>query len=225
MLDEQSAFKDTPDDIFDRMLLTAFQDEEKLIRFLNGKEKMEFIRCYTDLLSQLSHLKLQQAQWDYYLQIGQTQHIWTNRVPKHVAEKNSMVHTFGRSKGMIGQRRIQIQVKLQHTKKMLSHFEQQMSFQLVSDVDFASEMSSISAILKAFVEQNQKQIRSELEYKREMLILDATDHRLVRAFFDLKPKKRQVRTEQIHFVSSDETISFTVMRSRYSQQDVCGKRP
>ena len=73
--DQQSSFTDTPDPVFDQMLSTSLPSEEKLARFLNSKDKMEFIRGYTDLLKRRSYLKLKQAQWDYYLQIGQTQNI------------------------------------------------------------------------------------------------------------------------------------------------------
>ena len=96
------------------MLSTSFPIEEKLARFLNSKDKVEFIRRYTDLLDRLSYWKLKQGQWDCYLQIGQTQNIWMNRVLKHLAEKNSMVHAYCRSKSMIGQRRTQIEQKLEH---------------------------------------------------------------------------------------------------------------
>ena len=192
---EQSSFTDTPDQVFDRMLLTSFPVEEKLDQFLNGKDKVEFIRRYTGLLDQLFYLKLKQAQWDYYLQIGQRQNIWTNRVPKLLAEKNSMAHAYGRSKSMIAQRRIQIEKKLEHVQKAIAQFEQQVLSQSVPNVDYSSELNALSSIVRTFVQENQQQVHSELEYKRKMLVLDATDHRLVQAFFDLKPKKGQVSTK------------------------------
>ena len=55
--DQQSSFTDTPDQVFDQMLSTSFPSEEKLARFLNGKDKMESIRCYTNLLNRLFYLK------------------------------------------------------------------------------------------------------------------------------------------------------------------------
>ena len=206
ILDEPSRFTDTPDSVFDHMLSTSFPSEEKLARFLNGKDKMEFIRCYTDLLDRFSSLKLKQAQWDYYLQIGQTQNIWTSRVPKHLAEKNSMVHAYGRSKSMIEQRRIQIEQKLEDVQKTTAQFEQQMLSQSVPNVDYSSEMDSLSSIIRTFVHEKQQQLRSELEYKRQMLILGATDHRLVQAFFDLNPKKGQVSVQRIHLYSLNSIL-------------------
>ena len=136
------------------MLLTSFPSEEKLARFLNGKDKVEFIRRYTDLLDRLSYLKLKQTQWDYYLQIGQTQNIWTNRVPKLLAEKNSMAHAYGRSKSMIGQRRIQIKKKLEDVQNTIAQFEQQVLSQSVPKVDYSSELNALSSIVRTFVQEN-----------------------------------------------------------------------
>ena len=208
---EQSSFTDTPDPVFDQMLSTSFPSEEKLARFLNGKDKVEFIRRYTDLLDRLSYWKVKQAQWDYYLQIGQTQNIWTNRVPKLLAGKNSVVHAYGRSKSMIGQRRIQIEQRLEHVQNSIAQFEQQTLSQSVPNVDYSSELNSLSSIVRTFVQENQQQLRSELGYKRKMLVLDATDHRLVQAFFDLKPKKGQVSVLGHRFFSLnpilDERVS------------------
>ena len=206
------------------MLSTSFPSKEKLAQYLNGKDKMEFIRCYTELLDRFSSLKLKQGQWDYYLQIGQTQNIWTSRVPKHLAEKNSMVHVYGRSKSMIEQRRIQIEQKLEHAQNTIAQFEQQMLSQSVPNVDYSSELNSLSSIVRAFVQENQRELRSELEYKRQMLILDATDHRLVQAFFDLNPKKRQVSVQRIHFVFFEFNTGYTCSCLRSIQPGVFGKR-
>ena len=133
------------------MLSTSFQSEEKLARFLNGKDKVKFIRRYTDLLDRLFYWKLKQTQWDYYLQIGQTQNTWTNRVPKLLAEKNAMVHAYGRSKSMIGQRRIQIEKKLEYVQNAIAQFEQQVLSQSMSNVDYSFELSALSSIVRTFV--------------------------------------------------------------------------
>ena len=193
------------------MLLTSFPSEEKLDQLLNGKDKMEFIRRYTDLLDRLSYLKLKQTQWDYYLQIGQRQNIWTNRVPKLLAGKNSVVHAYGRSKSMIGQRRIQIEKKLEHVQNAIAQFEQQTLSQSVPNVDYSSELNALSSIIRAFVVENQQQLRSGLEYKGKVLILDATDHRLVQTFFDLKPKKGQVSVLGHRFFSFNLILNTHVL--------------
>ena len=85
ILDEQCSFRDVPDRTFGQMLSAVFQSET-----------VEFIREYADLLARLSYLQWQQAQWDRHLHLGQMQSVSRNLAPKHLAEKNSMVHTYGR---------------------------------------------------------------------------------------------------------------------------------
>ena len=221
---EQSSFTDTPDQVFDQMLSTSFLSEEKLARFLNGKDKMGFIRRYTDLLDRMSYWKLKQAHWDYYLHIGQTQNIWTNRVPKLLAEKNSMAHAYGRSKSMIERRRIQIEQKSEQVQNAIAQFEHQTLSQSVPDIDYSSELNSLSSIVRTFVQENQQQLRSELEYKRKMLVLDATDHRLVQAFFDLKPKKGQVSVLADSFLLFESNPEYTCPCLRFIPPGVSGER-
>jgi hypothetical protein len=139
---EQSSFIDTPGHTFHRTLLTSFQTEEKLAQFLNEKEAIRFARHYADLLDCLYSLKLRQAQWDYYHYIGVTENIWTNRVPKHVAERNSMVHAYGRSKHMIGQRRTLIQQKSEQVQNDLQQFERQILLESASSADYSSELKA-----------------------------------------------------------------------------------
>jgi hypothetical protein len=128
-----------------------------------------------------------------------------------VAEKNSVVHAYGRSKSMIGQRRIQIEQKLERVQNAIAQFEQQVLSQSVPNVEYSSELHSLSPIVRAFVVENQQRLRSELEYKRKVLILDATDHGLIQAFFDLKPTKGQVIIQQIRFFSLKLTLNALIL--------------
>ena len=115
--------------------------------------------------------------------------------------------------------------KLEDVQKTTAQFEQQMLSQSVPNVDYSSEMDSLSSIIRTFVHEKQQQLRSELEYKRQMLILDATDHRLVQAFFDLNPKKGTSEcTSGFHLYSLNSILYFICLRLRFIQPDVFGKR-
>jgi hypothetical protein len=50
-----------------------------------------------------------------------------------------------------------------------------------------------------FVQEHQQKLEHEFEYKRQTLILNATDHRLVEEFFNLKPNKSQIGIDSIIF--------------------------
>jgi len=104
---------------FNQMLLKAFNGNlEKFNHLINENDKITFIRHYTDLIDRYSYIKLQKSQWNWYYHIGITQNIWTIHIPKHIAEKNSIWYTYGRSKHMIEQRRKQIQQQLSEIEKL-----------------------------------------------------------------------------------------------------------
>jgi len=186
-----------PDQIFYQMLSTAFHGTDKLSRFLNEREMIELTREYTRLIGQLSYVQLQQLQWNYYHHIGMTQHIWTGRIAKHVAEKNSQCYTYGRSKTLIEQRLKQIQEQLQQAQNAVHLFEQQIISKAAPYIHCSSDMQVLSSIVTKFIREHQQKLQNKFEYKRQILILDATDHHLVRTFFHLKPMKSQVGIDLI----------------------------
>ena len=46
-------------------------------------------------------------------------------------------------------------------------------------------MKKLFTIIHQFVQEKQQSLQDEFQYKREMLILDATDHQLLQQFFKL----------------------------------------
>ena len=191
---------DVSDQTLYEMLLKAFNgDTEKLTHYLNGSQNIQFVREYTNLISCLSSIKLKQSQWNWYHHIGITRNIWTTRIPKHIAQKNSICYTYGRSRRIIEQRRQKIQQQLQETQNALQLFEQQLLSKSVYPVHCCSEIQALSSILRTFIDEHKQKLRDELEYKRQELILDATDHQLVQQFFSLKPMKSQVKIKRILF--------------------------
>jgi hypothetical protein len=191
-----------PDEIFYEMLLKAFNaNTEKLSQFSKEIEQVEFLRHYTGLIDRFSYIKLQQSQWNWYYHIGMSQNIWSGRIPKHIGEKNSICYTYGRSKHMIEQRRKQIQEQLPEVENTIQLFEQQILSRATQHiVDYSSELKELHSIITSFVHEHQQQLKNEFEYKQQMLIFDATDHHLVRAFFNLKLSPRQVRINSIIFL-------------------------
>ena len=128
-----------------------------------------------------------------------TENIWTSRTPKHVAEKNSICYTYGRSKTLIEQRLKQIQEQLQQAQNAVQLFEKQIIPKAAPYIHCSSEMQVLSSIVTKFIREHQQKLQNKFEYKRQILILDATDHHLVRTFFRLKPMKSQVGIDFIIF--------------------------
>ncbi|CAF1532884.1 unnamed protein product [Adineta steineri] len=185
-------YTNIPDQIFFQMLSTAFNDVDKLGYFLNEKEKIEFIREYTSLIDRLSYVKLQEQQWNYYYHIGMTQNIWSSRISKPLSKKNSICNTYGKSKTILERYRKNFSKELSQAQYRIELFEKQILFKSAQHIDCSSEIKILSLILNTFVYDKQQNLREEFEYKRQMLILDAVDHRLMRAFYNLEPNSSQI---------------------------------
>ena len=71
-------------------------------------------------------------------------------------------------------------------------------------------MRELSSIIHHFVQDKQKPLEHDFEYKSEMLILDATDHLLIEKFFDLEPNKTHVsRYSVIYFTKFHVIMNLT----------------
>ena len=209
-------YTSVPDEIFAQMFSAAFNEKESLICFLNEDEKIKLTRSYTSLIDRLSSVQLQERQWKYYQYIGMTQNIWNGRMAKHLAEKYSFYHTYGRSKSIIGQRLQQIEHHLQQAHRAIQQFENELLSKCAQYGDGSSTIEKLSSIIHQFVHEKQWLIQHEYAYKREILILDATDHQLVQKFFNREPNKTHVRRNSIRY--------FTVFSFRSSQRDAYGKQ-
>jgi hypothetical protein len=122
-----------------------------------------------------------------------TQNIWKGRIAKQRAEKYSIHYTYGRSKTLIQQRLNQIERHLQKAHHAIQQFEEEFLCKFEPKNDSFVKMKELNAIIYQFVQEKQQSLQHDFEYKREILLLDATDHQLLQKFFDVKPNKSQVR--------------------------------
>ena len=185
------------DEIVSPISITAFHEIEQLFIVLNEDEKIKFIRHYITLIDRLSYVQLQEFQWKYYHNIGITQNTWHRRLSKHLAEKYSISHTYGRSKTLIVQRIKQIEQHLQQVQTAIKHFEEEIASKCSHDDNCFSTMKKLFTIIHQFVQEKQQSLQDEIQYKREKLILDATNNQLLQDFFALQPNKSHVRRYSI----------------------------
>jgi hypothetical protein len=64
----------------------------------------------------------------------------------------------------------------------IQQFEEEISSKCAQYDNCFPAMTEFSSIIHQFVQEKQRPLQYEFEYKREMLILDATDHQLVQKF-------------------------------------------
>ena len=197
MINDSVDYTTVSDEIVSQISIIAFNEIEQIFSFLNEDEKIKSIRDYITLIDRLSYVQLQEFQWKYYHDIGMTQNIWHGRLSKYLAEKYSISHTYGRSKTLIVQRIKQIERNLQQVQTAIKHFEEEIVSKCSHDDNCFSTMKKLFAIIHQFVQEKQQPLQDKFQYKREMLILDATDHQLLQDFFALQPNKSHVRRYSI----------------------------
>ena len=161
------------------------QENTSTFEVFQNEETLTYLRLATQFSNQLNYTKLQLEQWNYYYNLGTTEKIWTGRVSKKKAQMNSMPYTYGRSKTLIEQRR-------KKYKQQLDVIQQQMTQYLEQKVNMNMEMNQILEILNNFIEKDQSRLRIELKRRRIILKLDAQEHQLVQAFYNLNPRKSEV---------------------------------
>ncbi|CAF2806253.1 unnamed protein product [Rotaria sp. Silwood2] len=179
--------------IFKQMLISSFDNAKDIVKRLNSKEKINYIRQYTCLIHRLFYVQLQESQWKYYYDIGTQQNIWSGRVSKKWAAMNSMNYTYGRTKTLIEQRLKTIQRQLQQASQALQNFGNQPLPQSISDMNPPLDFTKLNAIVTALVRKGQHKLTQQFEHNKKMLTFDSTDHRLVQEVYNLKPSQQQIR--------------------------------
>ena len=122
MINDPVDYATVANETISQISIEAFNEMQQLFIVLNEGEKIKFIRHYISLIGRLSYEQLQQFQWKCYHDIGMTQNIWHGHLSKHLAEKYSISHTYGRSKILIVQRIKQIEQHLQQVQTAIKHF-------------------------------------------------------------------------------------------------------
>ncbi|CAF2854472.1 unnamed protein product [Rotaria sp. Silwood2] len=179
--------------IFKQMLISSLDNAKDIVKRLNSKEKINYIRQYTCLIHRLFYVQLQESQWKYYYDIGMQENIWSGRVSKKWAAMNSMNYTYGRSKTLILQRLKTIQRQLQQASQALQNFGNQPLPACISDMNPPLDFTKLNGIVTAVVRKGQHKLTQQFEHNKKMLMLDSTDHRLVQEVYDLKPSQQQIR--------------------------------
>ncbi|CAF3932390.1 unnamed protein product, partial [Rotaria sordida] len=180
--------------IFKKMLINSLEGAKKIVKRLNSKDKINYIRQYAYLIHRLFYVQLQESQWKYYYDIDIQENIWLGRVSKKWAAMNSMNYTYGRSKTLIIQRLKSIERQLQQVSQALQDFGNQPLPQCLSEMNPPLDFEKISAMVTAVVRKGQHKLKQQFEYNKKMLKLDSTDHLFVKNVYDFKPNKQQIRS-------------------------------
>lgn len=182
-------YLNVPDRIFKQMFIAASQhvltsEQNELARcWLNNSANMQHTREQARLLDRLLFLQLQQPLWADYLRVGETDQVWASEVQEKMRQRVQINGAVVASPlSFVTEYRQHIDEQLQRIENELN--EHSNRFQRL-DVDFSS-------VLKAFVRRGQHRLNAEFQSKKQLLVFDCQDRRLIKAFIDLKPTKEQV---------------------------------
>lgn len=215
-------YLNVPNRIFINMFLAAAEsiishgDQSKIIRnWLENTANMQYLRAHACLLDKLLYLQLQKSLWTTYLNAGtataaaaaEGDGIWASEVQEKISRFYSSNSTDMCPLSFVTDYCNQIDEQIQKTEAELSQHVNNLrnptvhSNSQVQSIDF-------SAILKAFVRRGQHKLNAEFQCKKRLLQFDQQDHRLTKAFYDLKPTTEQVREsisvkkyDIVHFAS------------------------
>ncbi|CAF5127011.1 unnamed protein product, partial [Rotaria sp. Silwood1] len=143
---------------------SSLDGAKEIVKRLNSKEKINYIRQYAYLIHRLFYVQLQESQWEYYYDIGIQQNIWSGRVSKKWAAMNSMNYTYGRSKNLIEQRLKKIERQRQEASEALHNFGQQPLPQCISEMNPLLDFTKLNAIVTAVVRKGQHKLKQQFEH-------------------------------------------------------------
>ncbi|CAF1672078.1 unnamed protein product [Adineta ricciae] len=111
---------------------------------------------------------------------------------KTSAEKYSICHTYGRSKSVIEERIRVIEKHLKQAQDAITQFEEKILSECEQNHDCLSVLKELNTIIYQLVQEKQQIVKDKFEYQRKMLLFNATDHLLLKNFFDIEPNNRHI---------------------------------
>lgn len=192
------------DRIFKRMLADAVEDGSKLVQCLNSPEKLHAVREVTEIANNLYHKDFQQKLWQEYYNISSQDNNWESKIQKQFARQNSLHQMYRPKKSYIQQRSTTIaKQKLRLGKELEEHLAK-----LLNDIVYwqpSLDGTLLSHAINECVLYNQKRLKHECQYKKEMLQLDWNDHQLLSKFYELKPNEELIQLAQhLWQITADE---------------------
>lgn len=184
-------FLGTSDRVFTEILSKAASDKLNIAECLNTKEKVELVRQLSEATSQLYYVELQQQLWQEYYNVGIKDNVWGMKISKRKAKWLATSRGFGYPRHTVEQRRITIAKQIKHAIDN----QEMYATQLRNDVEHWKPPIDATALIETIcelVKNEQRQLRQEFDFKKNLLFMNLNDHHLINEFFDLQPTDDEV---------------------------------
>ena len=160
---------------------------------LNTKEKVQLVRQLAEATSYFYYVELQRQLWQEYFDIGMKDNVWGKKISKSKAKQLATCRSFGYTKHVIQER--QLTIAKQRQKATIERTKYTVQLENETEhwephVDTAVLVETINELVK----NSQRRLRQEFDFKKNILMMNSNDHRLIKEFFNLQPTNDQVST-------------------------------
>ena len=205
------------------LMTSTLEQDFNTVAFGNLLDNEDIFVCIRQLaqrINRFNYTKLQYEQWTYYYDLGMKESIWHGRVPKKMADANSMCYTYGRSRMLIQQRQQKYKRQLEQIQNETNtHMERAKAIVSSNSLDLVKLMN----IINQLIDKDQYQLRVELQRRRILLQFDAKEHQLVNEFYQMKPRPSEVSTYLLFVNRKISWNGLLTYVSRFIQHESYGK--
>ncbi|CAF3866507.1 unnamed protein product [Rotaria sp. Silwood1] len=192
------------DRIFKQMLSDAIENGSKLIESLNTSEKLHAVREITEVTNNLYFKDFQEQLWKEYYKISSQDNNWESKITKHFARQHNTCQMYRPKISYIQERLATISKQKERIAKQLDEYLKKLLHD-VQEWQPSIDGNLLSHTINECILHSQKRLKDEFQYKKEMLILDLTDHQLLRKFYELEPNEELIQlAQQIWQITADE---------------------
>ncbi|CAF3394550.1 unnamed protein product [Rotaria socialis] len=190
--------------VFKRILSDAIENGFKFVECLNSPEKLHIVREITEITNNLYFKDFQAKLWQEYYNISSKDNNWESKITKRFARQHNTCRMYRPQRSYIQER----QATIAHQKERIGNQLQEYLTKLLNNIEQwqpSIDGTLLSHAINECVRHSQHRLKEEFEYKKEMLTLDWTDHRLLVKFYELKPNEELIQLAQnIWQVTADE---------------------
>lgn len=185
-----------PDHVFVRMLSKTVEKGERIIHWLDSGEKIDFIRQMAKVTNNIRYFDLQRQLWQEHYDLGLREGWWGMELARSYAKQHRVCRAYSFTKDVIEEQQRMANNGLQRNVEALQKYLLQLennARQWQPSID----PFVLSHAIDEFVQHGQKRLRDEFDYKKKMLIINATDHYLIRSFYWFTPNEEQVSSHRL----------------------------
>ena len=185
------AYLKVSDHTFVRLLANATTDGDRIVQYLNTKEKVDFIRQMTELTNNLRYFDLQRQLWQFHYDLGLKEGRWGAQLLNNYAKQHNTCRAYSYLKHVIEKRQKSIVNQIHRIIDELQQYLLKLE-EYARQWQPSFDANILSHAMDECVKKGQQRLVEEFNYKKKMIVMNSNDHYLIRSFYYLQPNEEQV---------------------------------